>query len=96
MSRISKVNLIALETFGELNQFWGNVNRLLLPLAEHIERALLSLLRAIFPQIFDDLNPSDIAIDKVTRPSDKSDALIKELIDVIMKSAKGNRTSVHN
>ncbi|VIO88539.1 Uncharacterized protein BM_BM18021 [Brugia malayi] len=91
--RANKVNLIALETFGELNQFWGNVIRLLLPVSEQIEHGLLSFIRKIFPQIFGDLNPSDIAIDRVTRPPDQSNLLIKELIDAFMLSlAKANFT----
>ncbi|VBB31773.1 unnamed protein product [Acanthocheilonema viteae] len=93
ISRISKVNLVALETFGELNQFWGNANRILLPLAGQIERASLSLLRATFPQIFGDLNPSDIATDKVTYPPDKSNFVIKELIKALVSSAKRNSAS---
>lgn len=92
LSRINKVNLIALETFGELNQFWGNMNRLFLPLADHLERALLSVLRIIFPEIFGDLNPSDIAIDKVTRPQDKSNLLIKKAAASLLLPAEENFT----
>ncbi|EFO15640.1 hypothetical protein LOAG_12870 [Loa loa] len=91
--RTNKVNLIALETFGQLNQFWGNAIRFFQPLSEQIENGLLSLLRVICPQIFGDLNSSDIAINKVTRPPDKSNLLIDELIEAFMMSlTKKNST----
>ncbi|VDK75131.1 unnamed protein product [Litomosoides sigmodontis] len=88
LARINKANLIALETFGELNQFWGNVNRIFLPLAERVELGLLSLLRVFFPHIFGDLNPSDIAIDKVTHPPDKSNSLIKKVFASLLDSRR--------
>uniref|UniRef100_A0A0R3RJL2 Anticodon_1 domain-containing protein n=1 Tax=Elaeophora elaphi TaxID=1147741 RepID=A0A0R3RJL2_9BILA len=85
--RINEVNLIALETFGKLNQFWGNVNRLFMPLAEHIERGLVSLLHIIFPELFGDLKPSDTAMNKVTRSPDKSNMLVEELIAALLGPA---------
>lgn len=86
ISRASKVNSFALETFGELNHFWGNAARFLLPLSEQFEEGLLALLRKMSPQLFGDLKPSDIAIEAVTRPPDRSDALIREVLGAALLS----------
>uniref|UniRef100_A0A1I8ESI4 Uncharacterized protein n=1 Tax=Wuchereria bancrofti TaxID=6293 RepID=A0A1I8ESI4_WUCBA len=80
-------------TISAVSAFWGNVIRLLL--SEQIEHGLLSFIRKIFPQIFGDLNPSDIAIDKVTRPPDQPNLLIKELIDAFIFSQSKFYTLIH-
>ncbi|CAG9540869.1 unnamed protein product [Cercopithifilaria johnstoni] len=66
MLRINKVNSIALKTFEELNQFWGNINRIFLPLAQYIERALLSFLCKNLPQILGNLTSSNVTINQVS------------------------------
>ncbi|MCP9257455.1 hypothetical protein DINM_000700, partial [Dirofilaria immitis] len=70
------------ETLKELNLFWDNIFQLFLQFAQYIQ----PLLNLIFSYIFDDLDKSNIVIDKMTESSEESNLLINELIAALINS----------
>ncbi|VDM96880.1 unnamed protein product [Thelazia callipaeda] len=74
IARANKVSSIAFETFGELNQFWGNAIRFLQYLAQIFEPILTALIETIFPDSIHDLNQKVITHPSTAKPQPSATA----------------------